>query len=299
MNNHPLSKLVIRSAVVRGKNLGQILACDLKKEREETPHALIFKWQAGSFVESWANFDAHSICCISVPEPALVFIAPPGEYAVFSKGGGSKAGDIIRQSQPRPKNARHGGFRSVIDIEGKAYAVGLRGMVYRFDRMNKWTRIDEGLQDSFEIEAVHGIKQTDIYAVGDDGESWRYNGRKWTQVDLPTNKNLNMVKCCADGNVYIAGDDGVLIRGRGQAWEVLDQEQNTDDLWDIEWFKGHLYASAMSGVFRLNGNELEEVDFGEDRPKSTYQLSAAKGVMWSNGEHDIMSFDGKSWTRIV
>ena len=55
----------------------------------------------------------------------------------------------------------------------------------------------------------------------------------------------------------------------------------------------------MDAVYRLKKEELEPVDFGKDPPKSCYQLSAAKGVMWSNGEYDIMSFDGKKWTRIV
>jgi len=28
-------------------------------------------------------------------------------------------------------------------------------------------------------------------------------------------------------------------------------------------------------------------------------LSAAEGVLWSIGRRDVMSFDGKHWTRVV
>jgi hypothetical protein len=55
----------------------------------------------------------------------------------------------------------------------------------------------------------------------------------------------------------------------------------------------------MHAVYRLDKNALNSVDFGADAPKSCYQLSVAKGVMWSIGELGIMSFDGKGWARIV
>jgi hypothetical protein len=90
-----------------------------------------------------------------------------------------------------------------------------------------------------------------------------------------------------------------LIRGRANTWKIVDQEKITDDIWDLEWFEGHTYVSTMSGLFRLRGEHLEPVDFGADPPKSTYQLSAAKGVLWSIGSSDVMSFDGKKWTRVV
>ena len=97
----------------------------------------------------------------------------------------------------------------------------------------------------------------------------------------------------------IAGHDGMLIRGRENSWKVIDHKQTKDDIWDLEWFEGELYVSTLHAVYRLRGDRLEPVDFGADPPKSCYQLSSAPGVLWSNGEHDIMSFDGKNWTRIV
>src|SRR3954467_9771417 len=105
-----------------------------------------------------------------------------------------------------------------------------------------------------------------------------------------------MVKCAGDGNVYIAGHGGMLIRGRGEAWNMIDQQQTKDHLWDMEWFGEELYVSTMRAIYRLSGQELVPIEFGEDSPKSCYQLSSAKGVMWSSGEYDIMSFDGRRWT---
>jgi hypothetical protein len=99
--------------------------------------------------------------------------------------------------------------------------------------------------------------------------------------------------------VYVAGHDGVLLIGRSDTWHVVDQIATRDIIWDTDWFKDHLYVSTMSNLYRLAGTDLEPVDFGEDRPRSCYQLSSVDAELWSNGEFDLMSFDGIKWTRIV
>ena len=296
-NKSPLNALVIRTAVVYLSDLGFIAAANLKKENVE-PHTITFMWDAGVFSEGDRNYNAHSLCIIDIPEPGLVDISEEGYYTVTTESE-CMGGDILESSQPPPKNNRFGGFRSVSDINGKAYAVGLRGMVYRLDDFKMWTRIDEGLPDSFNIQAIHGFDASDIYAVGRKGELWHFDGKVWTEHDIPTNANFTSIKCAGDGNVYITGHDGILVCGIGNTWSVIDHGGTDEDLWDVEWFEGSVYVSSMSSVYRLKDQKLEKVDFGDDPPKSCYQLSAADGVMWSNGEYDIMAFNGKVWTRIV
>jgi hypothetical protein len=278
--------------------VGYIYACDLKKERDDIPHAITFKWNAGAFVRGECNYDAFAACIIEIPDQAVLNISGAGYYTVVTRNGNT-SGDILENSQPSPKKRRLGGFRAVSEIAGKAYAVGLRGMVYRLDDIKKWTRIDDGLPDTFNIQAIHGFDASDIYAVGRDGDLWHFNGKGWEMRELPTNINLTAVKCAEDGKVYIAGHNGIFIRGRGDVWTMINHEETNDDIWDIEWFEGQVFISTMHAVYRLNEEKLEPVDFGDDPPKSCYQLSAAKGVMWSNGEFDIMSFDGSNWTRVV
>lgn len=298
MKESPLSGLVIRTAVVRRPDVGYIYAADPKKERDEVPHAITFRWSGGTFKQGATNYDAHSICLISKPDVGLVDIAGAGYYSVVT-GKGNTSGDIIDNSRPAAKQKRIGGFRSVEEIDGQAYAIGLRGMVYRLDQPKLWARIDEGLPNTFNGQAIHGFDGADLYAAGRDGQLWQFDGKKWTARELPTNANLTAVRCAGDGNVYVAGHGGMLLRGREDAWEAIRHEETNDDIWDLEWFDRRLYVSTMHAVYRLNNNAFEKVDFGADPPKSCYQLSAAHGVMWSNGEFDIMSFDGQKWTRVV
>ncbi len=295
------TEIVIRTAAVRNPTIGYIFACDPTKEEDE-PHTYVYKWENGLFNSGECNYNAHSICIIREPDYALVDISEQGYYALTSASV-QIASDLLDDSRPLPNKPRLGGFRSITEIGGKAYAVGLRGMVYRLDKLLKekgvWTRIDEGLPNTFNVQAIHGFNASDIYAVGRNGEVWHYDGKRWKIKELPTNINLYSVKCVEDGKVYLAGNDGLLISGRDDIWEVIEHETTEDNICDIEWFEGKLYVSTRHGVYWLDNSTLVSVNFGEDKPATCYQLSKAEGVMWSNGEHDIMSFDGEKWTRIV
>lgn len=298
MNNRlPLEGLTIRTAIVHLSDLGYIVASDTKTEMEE-PHAITFKWDRGKFTQGDRNYNAHSLCLINKPELGLVDISEQGYYSVTTANG-LMSGDILENSKPLPKEARYGGFRSVSEIAGRAFAVGIRGLVYQLDELDLWKRIDDGLLNTFNIQAIHGFDASDIYAVGRKGEVWHYDGKAWDKLDMPTNANLTSVKCAANGTVYITGHSGTLLCGSDETWKIINHESTDEDLWDIEWFEDKVYVSSMSWVYRLEGHRLVKIDFGNDTPKTCYQLSTADGVMWSNGEYDIMSFDGKAWIRIV
>ncbi|MGK8436478.1 WD40/YVTN/BNR-like repeat-containing protein [Ectopseudomonas hydrolytica] len=298
MPKKPLDGLIIRTAVARIPGAGYIYAADPQKEAEDIPHAIILKLKDGELIRTEANYDAHSLAIVSQPGPGLIDVSGPGYYSAIMASGTS-SGDIFDDSKPAPQTPRTGGIRSVAAVAGRAFAVGLRGMVYRFDGPKNWARIDDGLPDTFNAQAIHGFSETDIYVVGREGQIWSYDGRSWHHCESPTSVTLTAVKCAPNGLVYAAGHRGVLLQGRNDQWDIIDHAETTDDIWDLEWFMDHLYASTMSNVYRLNDAQLQPVNFGEDSPKSCYQLSVGEGVMWSNGEFDLMSFDGLQWSRIV
>ena len=304
MADNPLTKLSIRTGVVREPALGILLAADPDKEQNEELHTHFFKWKVGTFSAGAFNFSAHTACEIREPRTAIVMVASQGEFCAAATGG-IEYGNIFSNSQPEPKDERFGSFRSVATIAGKAHAVGLRGMVYRLDEWVRWARIDEGLPRMFDIEAIDGFDETggfddtELYAVGLRGAMWERTPRSWERRDMPTNIHLNAVTCAGDGTVYIGGYKGLLLRGRHDAWTVIEHDAFAADIWDLEWFDGVLYVSTLAGVYRLKNDRLEPVDFGQESPPSTYQLSAAEGVLWSIGRRDVLSFDGRQWTRVV
>jgi hypothetical protein len=99
------------------------------------------------------------------------------------------------------------------------------------------------------------------------------------------------------GYIYAGGHNGVLLEKKAGKWHIIETKMN-DIIWDLAWFNNQLYVSSLKHVYHFDKNVLSVVNFGEDSPKSCYQLSTAAGVMCSNGESDIMSFDGTKWTRV-
>lgn len=298
MANTPLTGLIIRTAAARRPGLGFIYAADPKKEADGIPHAITFKYKDGTFTRGEANYDAHSLAVVSHPELGLISVSGPGYYSA-NMASGMSTGDIFDDSFPPPRKPRTGGIRSVAAVDGRAFAIGLRGIVYRFDGPKRWTRIDDGLPESFNGQAIHGFSQQELYAVGREGSMWQFDGRDWVSRDLPTSVTLTSILCTPQGKVYVGGHHGLLLEGRNDSWSLVDHQQTADDIWDLEWFANSLYLSTMKDVYQLNGQQLQAVDFGADPPRSCYQLSAGNEVMWSNGEFDIMQFDGTNWSRIV
>ena len=147
------------------------------------------------------------------------------------------------------------------------------------------------------FEAIDGFSEQDLYAVGWQGEVWHCAKGRWERQSSPVNIILSAVCAAGDKLVYACGQSGTLIRGRAGAWEQINTDGVVDDLWDVRWFEGKLYVASMSTLYVLFPDGLHPVDFGKEAPRSCYKLTDAQGVLWSVGQENVFSFDGKAWTR--
>lgn len=295
-----LNGFSIRCAAVLDVDEGYIYAGDIEKERNEVPYTKVFLYSKGVLKSGDLNYDAHSVCVVTEPELALVNISENGFYGIATMPRKRRiAGDIFEDSAPPSGVRRIHGVESVNEVAGKAYAVGLGGMVYRMDKLGFWARIDEGLPEYVNLAAISGFGSSELYAVGEKGELWFFDGSRWKKVDVPTNRNLLCVKCGEDGFVYIGCMGGVIIRGYGDRWEVFSDDDIEGNVWSVEFFKGEIFASTMDCVYCYRRGVFEIESFGERDKVSCYQISVFNGVMWSVGERDVMQHDGSRWSRVV
>ena len=299
MAGHWTDEWSFTTGAVRFKDLGYLVATD-DKLIKKGPHATIIEWDAGKWGQETKGWGCTSCCVVKKPKEQLVAIGEGGQ--VFVVGGGDQHDEEMATGPESPKKL--GYMRSVRAIEGVAYAAGMMRQVYRRDAANSWSPIDKGMRASRDakvcgFEAIDGFTQKEIYAAGYKGEIWRYDGKKWKQIDSPTNLVLTNAICAGDDKVYACGQRGLLLRGRKDSWEIIDHDSTKQDLWGLAWYKDRLYLSSTKQVFTLEkGDVLERVRFGEDTPLTAYHLSAADGVLWSIGAKDVMAYDGKSWSRI-
>lgn len=283
-----------RTGAVRTREIGYLLAEDDEVSEDEVQHTVILTWHNAKWFKHFLSWSAKSACICQIPKEQLIAIGGDGDYVIFGQGDifeGKIWGDVDRADKVGP-------FRSVQNICGKAYAVGMDRLAYRRDGHNLWTRLDNGLPPGGNLEAIHGFAEDDIYAVGWAGEIWHFNGWQWSQNSTPTNVILTGVCCAGDGKVYCCGQKGTLIVGRGEEWDLIPQPDTQADLWDVEWFKGKLYISTMMVVYALVTNRLVLVGFGKEEVETAYHLSSVDGVMWSIGQKDVLAYDGSAWKRI-
>jgi len=161
-----------------------------------------------------------------------------------------------------------------------------------------WQKFNKGISKEHDLESIHGYSDNEMYVVGGGGIIYIFDGEQWKLLQTPTNQDLNRVICAPDGFVYAIGANGIMLKGRNDKWEIIETNVSKS-LWGIAWYKNSLYISSMSAVYKLIGDELEAVDFGEDKPSSFYVLSSCDEVIWTVGSSDIMSYDGEQWSRIV
>ncbi len=296
--------LSISSGAVRYRDLAYLLVTKDELAEERVPHTRIYEFDSerlGSLDLLWTACSA-SIC--QAPDERFIAISEQG-YVQVSGGGQINEEAQITDGSNSPTT--RGPLREVRGIAGgRAYAVGTCRQAYRRDAPNNWVRIDQTAQTPVpditdtSFESIDGYSETDVYAVGWEGEIWHYDGNIWRQIVSPTNLALYKVRCGGDGNVYACGQVGTLLRGRGDEWEFIEHGATEEDLWGLEWFNNRLYVSSLHFVYELEGNALTTVDMGDEPPPSTcYHLSAADGIMWSIGAKDVMEFDGRIWSRVV
>ncbi len=147
-------------------------------------------------------------------------------------------------------------------IDGQAYIAAAWRTVFKREGIDQWTCLlgnnpeeVKELQSRDEdvgFEDIGGFSKDEIYACGENGDLWHFNGTKWRPLSTPTNKDMVSMCCAPNGKVYIGCEDGTLIEGRGDSWKVL-KHKASDDLSGMIWYKDKLYiGSEMYGLSVYN-----------------------------------------------
>jgi hypothetical protein len=113
-------------------------------------------------------------------------------------------------------------------------------------------KITEALSESNFFDLA-GFSEADMYAVGDAGIVWHFDGKLWKQIAFPTNLRLQTVTCAGDGNVYITDIRGSLWCGRGAEWKQIAKSDRSLPFADAGWFDGRLWCANDYGMMVFEG----------------------------------------------
>ncbi|MFK8031234.1 MAG: hypothetical protein AB8G18_13445 [Gammaproteobacteria bacterium] len=155
------------------------------------------------------------------------------------------------------------------------------------------------------FHAMDGFSSTDIYAGGDRGDMWHYNGEQWSRIDLPGNLRINAICCGGDGNVYVGGSAGYVLKGRGEDWEAVNSARDdyvfAADINSMAWFNDQLFVATEMDLFYMKDNELTKYEFPHDGPQqhSFKNVTSCDSALLSYGQRQALVFDGQTWEEII
>ncbi len=300
--NEMFAGYTLTSGAVRARDLAYLLGTDTRSVDEGTPRSRVFVRDRGRWIPPVdLNWNARS--CTICHAPAERFLAMSEQGYVLALGGG----DVVVEPRIADGSDIPGPLTEIREIAGKrAFAVGTLRQCYVRQAPGRWERIDEtcratgrGAAD-FGFMSIDGFSATEIYATGWEGEIWGFDGETWSRKETPTNLALYRVCCAGDGFVYAVGQRGTILRGRGDRWVDVPHEGTELDIWGCEWFQDRLVVATVHSLFDLGENTLAPVVFGSaPPPASCLHLSAADGVLWSIGTHDVLQLDASGWSAIV
>ena len=191
-------------------------------------------------------------------------------------------------------------------IEEHFYVGAAASEVWRREAPGSWRLISERLHKRCmeqrlvgDATEVNGFSEEDLYFCSDAGELWHFDGKEWTQMDIPVNFPLDYLVCAEDGYVYTAWKTGRLIRGRGERWEELVDADAVDEapmLLSMTFYQGSLYAGTGSGIVKYENGKWVKTAIGEVHRANI--LIGRGNLMLMATPYSLYLYDGEK-TKVI
>lgn len=269
----------------------------------ETEYTMCLTTLDGQWWQLQFPFDIASVTYLADPSRGYRGWWLAGKRGeVVEVSGGKPRIERIATAGTGPKN-KLGHLAQIRVIDGALYCCGYRRQVYRREGAD-WTLISRDILAQRKrgpwngFEAIDGFSGEDLYAVGDEGEIWHYDGASWSQCESPTTENLTDVRCLDDGKVWVCGDGGVVLRGDRNGWDVVwDNPEPSEAWWSLERFQGQVYVAGAEFLGRIEKNRIVPVETGV-AGLTAQSLHHKDGTLWSIGAEHILAFDGSTWREV-
>ena len=146
-----------------------------------------------------------------------------------------------------------------------------------------------------------------LWIATQDGMA-RYNGRTWTQVQLPTAKDSQWVRGAAatrDGSLWFGRQLGGICRLKDGQWTTFGEAQGLPKgpVMDFaETRDGSLLAATGNGIFRLRDGAWTALAAQEANLRGQVNClcltrdAAGRDVVWAGTEHGLGRYQGGAWT---
>jgi len=171
-------------------------------------------------------------------------------------------------------------------------------------RISRWSR-EMGERDVLEtdapLRAVGGSSPDDLWAVGDAGAAWHWNGAHWTRAETPAATTLRDVWVHGRNDAWAVGDGATALHWNGTRWRATSLPMTvdlsrvhgraSDDVWSIG------RDARGSWVFRWDGAQWQRDTAGLPAGYVARDVwSAPDGRVWLAGS-SLLRREGGVWRR--
>jgi hypothetical protein len=291
---------------------------DILPEGEYT-HCRISAYKDGEFFYQDRSMQVESVCIRreTPEEPLRASCVLPRFNSIV--GFHQRGGDMYDEDLPNLPDGGGGVMNQLRLIDGKLYAVGSGGCIFRRIRKGQWEILNKGLdtrdfqhykQQGFsfsEALAMAGRNETEtncingansrIFSAGDRGEIFFLKRDEWTRVQSNTNAILCDIQLDYAGLVYVCGWKGTLLKGDENGFTVIPTNID-DNLKTMTFFNGLLYVGGSKGLYKLEDEILHPVITSQNEQFNCVELDAYDGQLLLVSDRWFQVFDGKSWIRI-
>jgi hypothetical protein len=238
------------------------------------------------------------------PNPQGLIINRNTEGQLFARGSGQNGLEAVK---PGADNEESFYGNRLVCIDGWTYALAGHREVHKRIDIGKWQPMMNGFnQPRYEnsyrdwgFNDMDGPNENNLYAVGGNGDVWRYDGNKWRWCDFPSNEVLATVTVAPDGQVYISGDGGSLWVGKENTWKQLAKAHSTINYNDSVWFNDQLWLCSDYRLEVWDGKKLDRPVHGDSTIVYSGHMDAHENLLVVAGVSEVHAFDGKEWHTIV
>lgn len=207
------------------------------------------------------------------------------------------------------------GMRAIWGTNGKDFWVGGIGGLMMHQSPDSPLKF-EGIASGFTLRSIWGRDNNDIFAVGEQGKVYHFNGKVWStsgtippdpalpDVNLLHETPLNAVAGNSAGDVWLVGSNGLVLRRRDGKWEpntpMLDRNITINAVSVGEpgapvFLAGQRAVGGMSGGPKQYAPYLSEMSAGsmvEITPKLESQVSGWRALWGISTTADIALWVG-------
>jgi len=255
--------------------------------------------------EQWGHqglndFHSPMISACTIPYGQGLFVSSTGD--TYASGSKKSAMEQIGDASNPP------GIRKVRCIAGRAYAAAVGQEIFRRADIGVWNALSrEGLPENRSKQLlsafndVDGFTESNLYAVGEKGNVWHFDGKRWRSCKFPGEQDLFGICCAGDGNVYVCGqDDLVYVLSKGTWSKIHEGSGNTlYPLTDMRWFDDKLWLVGDFKTKNIIKGELVDASHNGNDIRANF-IDAADGVLLlATSGGTVMLFDGKVFRYLV